>query len=492
MIRQPNILLLHADQHRLDCLGAYGNRQVRTPNLDALAGDGVTYGNSFCTFPVCTPSRYSLVTGLYVHQHLGWTNHCTLPSGIPMFPRLLRETGYRTAAVGKMHFTPTYLDVGFTDMCLAEQNGPGRYDDDYHRWLMAEGLCPGVDFMDQEREFRANAPAAYWDSVGAMESDLDEAHHSTTWVAERALERLQQWEGGGNLLMVGFVKPHHPFDPPAPWSTLYDPATVTPLPGWTEAPVNGDVDFSAGYFPHAELTERKVRLATAMYYATISQIDHQIGRMLDLLRQKGLYEDTLVVYTSDHGDYLGYHHLLLKGNRLYDPLAKVPLLVKYPGNRRAGERDDSLVSNVDLAPTFLRAAGLPVPRSLPGRDLATAPGPDFVFAEDPGARTYMVRSQRHKLLLDRQEDQSLFFDLDTDPHELANRFHDPACQEEIRRHREALFRWALFDARTPVNLDELAAISPAPNALGYDPDRRQGEIDYFRAKMREFGVPPVD
>ncbi len=488
----PNILLIHADQHRLDCLGAYGNREVRTPNLDALAADGVTYANSFCTFPVCTPSRYSLITGLYVHQHLGWTNHCTLPSGIPMFPRLLQDAGYRTAAVGKMHFTPTYLDVGFADMCLAEQNGLGRYDDDYHRWLMAEGLCPGVDFMDQEQEFRGNATQEYWDSVGALESDLDEAHHSTTWVAERAMERLERWEGGGNLLMVGFVKPHHPFDPPAPWSTLYDPEEVTPLPGWTEAPVNGDVEFNRGYFPHAELTERKVRLATAMYYATITQIDHHVGRMLDLLRRKGLYEDTLVVYTSDHGDYLGYHHLLLKGNRLYDPLAKVPLLVKYPGNGRAGEHDASLVSNVDLAPTFLQAAGLPVPRLLPGRDLATAAGPEFVFAEDPGARTYMVRSSRYKLLLARQEGQSLFFDLAADPHELTDRFRDPACQEEIRRHREALFRWALFDARTPVNLDEHAPIIAAPNALGYDPARRQGEIDYFRQKMREFGVPPVD
>jgi arylsulfatase A-like enzyme len=492
MSQRPNILLLHADQHRIDCLGAYGNREVRTPNLDALARDGVVYPNSFCTFPVCTPSRYSLITGLYVHQHLGWTNHCTLPSGIPMFPRLLRDAGYRTAAVGKMHFTPTYLDVGFEDMCLAEQNGMGRYDDDYHRWLMAEGLCPGVDFMDQEREFRANATDEYWDSVGAMESDLDEEHHSTTWVAERALERLERWEGGGNLLMVGFVKPHHPFDPPAPWSTLYDPDAVTPLPGWTEEPVNGDVEFNPGYFPHRELSERKVRLATAMYYATITQIDHHVGRMLDLLRRKGLYEDTLVVYTSDHGDYLGYHHLLLKGNRLYDPLAKVPLVVKYPGNARAGETDDSLVSNVDLAPTFLKAAELPAPRSLPGRDLIGGSAPEFVFAEDPGARSYMVRSRRYKLLLDRDEAKSLFFDLATDPHELRNRYGDEACAEEIARHREGLFQWLLQGARTPVNLDEHAPIISAPNAVGYDPKRRQTEIDYFRDRMREYGVPPVD
>jgi arylsulfatase A-like enzyme len=128
----PNILILHADQHRYDCLGAYGNPNVQTPSIDALAADGIRFENSFCPFPVCTPSRYSLLSSQYVRQHLGWTNHCTVPPGIPTFPRLLRDAGYRTKAVGKMHFTPTYLDVGFEEMLLAEQDGPGRFDDDYH------------------------------------------------------------------------------------------------------------------------------------------------------------------------------------------------------------------------------------------------------------------------------------------------------------------------------------------------------------------------
>ena len=141
---KPNILIIMADQHRADCLGAYGNPDIQTPHIDSLATDGARYPNSFCPFPVCTPSRYSFLSGLYVGQHLGGSNHCTLPAGLPTFPRVLRENGYRTKAVGKMHFTPTYLDVGFEEMWLAEQNGPGRYDDDYHRWLMAEGLSDAV------------------------------------------------------------------------------------------------------------------------------------------------------------------------------------------------------------------------------------------------------------------------------------------------------------------------------------------------------------
>jgi arylsulfatase len=409
---QPNILIFHADQHRFDCLGAYGNPDVQTPHIDALAADGVRYQNSFCPFPVCTPSRYSLLSGLHVHQHLGWTNHCTLPSGIDTFPRVLRKAGYRTAAVGKMHFTPTYLDVGFDEMQLAEQDGPGRYDDDYHRWLQSQELCDRLDLLDQVREYRQNAPQTYWDNVGALRSDLDEVHHSTTWIAERALERLDRWQGGGNLLMAGFIKPHHPFDPPSPWSEMYDPQALTLLPGWIESPLPQDLALHTGYFPHTDLTETKLRHGMAMYYAAVSQIDHHVGRMVDALKRKGLYDDTLIIYTSDHGDYLGFHHLLLKGNYMYDPLIKVPLIVKYPGQTRAGEVSAALVNNVDLAPTILRVAGLDAPRSMRGRNLSQADaGSPLVFAESGGGRMYMARSRTRKLLLCRDGGQSQFLTL---------------------------------------------------------------------------------
>ncbi|MBN2449874.1 MAG: sulfatase-like hydrolase/transferase [Lentisphaeria bacterium] len=490
MPAQPlNILLIHTDQHRFDCLGATGNPDVQTPNIDALAASGVVFDNSFCPYPVCTPSRYSLLTGLYVHQHLGWTNHCTVPNGLPALPRLLRDAGWNTAAVGKMHFTPTYLDLGFTTMRLAEQNGPGRYDDDYHRWLAAEAQCPCVDLMDQEREYRSHATAAYWDRVGALESDLDEAHHSTTWVAEQALEQLRSWSGGGNLLMAGFVKPHHPFDPPAPWSRLYDPEALTLLPGWLETTPDRDLGHNRGYFPHAELSEAKVRGAMAMYYATISQIDHHVGRMVEALRAGGHLDRTLIVVTSDHGEYLGFHHLLLKANHMYDPLVKVPLILRWPDGRRAGQRDPRLVSNVDLAPTLLRAAGLAVPRSLPGLDLER-PGAErpVVFCEDRHGSWYMARSHTRKLL--QGPDRCLLFDLTRDPDELQDVSESPEYARDRKELREALARWMLFESPTPTHLDEWAPVIPAPNA----PDRRDAHrletAEVFRRRMTRWGVPP--
>ncbi len=484
---RPNILIIQADQHRQDCIGAYGNPDVRTPHIDTLAADGVRYDNSFCPYPVCTPSRYSFLTSLYPRQHLGGSNHCTIPAGLPTFPKVLRASGYRTAAVGKMHFTPTYADVGFERMQLAEQNGAGRYEDDYHAWLRAEGLGNRIDLVDQEREFRQQAPDDYWQNFGALESDLDEAHHSTTWIGDRALEGLNGWDDGGHLLMASFIKPHHPFDPPAPWSRMYDPDALTLLPGWTDACLPADLAFRPGYFDNTALTEAALRRVMAYYYATISHIDFQVGRMLDLLKAKGLYDNTLVVYNSDHGEYLGFHHLLLKGNRMYDPLVKVPLIVKFPGQARAGEVSEELVNSLDVAPTLLGWAGCDAPKSWAGADLTDGIDRQVIFAESGGGHEYMARTRTRKLLLTAYPDQSLFFDLQSDPLELDNRFHDPACQVEIADLRDRLLDWALFDQPSPVHLDEAAPIIAGENVYRpADPDaqrQRAERVAWFAQQM---------
>jgi len=483
---RPNILLIHADQHRFDCLGAYGNPDVRTPNIDALAAEGVAWTNSFCCFPVCTPSRYSLLTGLYVHQHLGGTNHSTLPSGLPTLPRLLRRAGYDTAAVGKMHFTPTYLDVGFERMRLAEQHGPGRWDDDYHRHLMAVGLADRIDLIDQEAEFRRRAPGAYWDRLGTAVSDVPEEHHSTTWIGDRAVEEIGRWSpDGAHLLMVGFIKPHHPFDPPAPWDRMYDPGALALPAGWTERPLPQDTAFSRGYFRYADMTEASFRRVLAGYYANISHIDQQVGRMIDAVRARGLDARTLVVYTGDHGDYMGCHHLALKGNHMYDPLVKVPLVIRRPGGP-AGEVSDALVSNVDVAPTLLAAAGCEAPPEMAGLDLAARrEGREVVFAE--AGREVMARTRTHKLLLCRDRTQSQLFDLRADPHEMDNLIARPEAARVLADLTDRLTRWSLFEAAAPVHLDERAPRIAADNVPDLDDDHRERMQAYFREKLASAG-----
>jgi arylsulfatase len=487
MAQRPNILIIHVDQHRTDCLGTYGNADIRTPNIDRLAADGVRYTNSFCPFPVCTPSRYSLLSGQYVHEHQGWTNRSTLAPDIPTFPRILRAAGYCTTAVGKMHFTPTYLDVGFEELRLAEQDGPGRWDDDYHRYLMAHGLADYNDLEDQlVNEYRKSARKEYWDTFGALVSNLPEEHHSTTWIANQAVETLQAWDRDSrHLLMVGFIKPHHPFDPPAPWPQMYDPGKLSLLPGWIDKCCDHDLKYSRGYFPNDTLTEPALRRVMAYYYASISQIDRHVGRMLRLLQQKGLYEDTLVVYTADHGEFMGFHHMLLKGNYMYDPLIKVPLIIKWPGNERADTVSPCMVNNIDLAPTLCRAAGcVPAPQMRGCALQDPGSGHDLIFAEADGGRQVMVRSDHSKLILTDSRSENLFFDLRKDPLEMNDLHSSPEYSDEVQKMTAALSAWRCKDTKPKAHLDHDAPQIRQPNVPPHDLSHRNDMIQYYRDKMQ--------
>ena len=458
---------------------------VKTPHIDRLAAHGVRYDNSFCPFPVCTPSRYSLLCGQYVHDHRGWNNHSTLAPSIATFPKILRAAGYHTKAVGKMHFTPTYLDVGFNEMTLAEQNGPGRWDDDYHRYLQQHELVDRNDLEDQlVREYRPHAAQEYWDTCGALPSNLPEKHHSTTWTADRAVETLHSWTADEPyLLMVGFIKPHHPFDPPAPWHKMYDPEKLTLLPGWISACLERDFEYSRGYFPNDKLSEPTLRRVMAYYYATISQIDHHIGRMVEVLKSKGLYDDTLIVFTSDHGDYMGFHHMLLKGNYMYDPVVKVPLIVKWPGGQHPGTVSERLVNNIDLAPTLCQAAGCEASDSMYGHALQDSGGHDLIFAEARGGREVMARSQTRKLILTSPGRENLFFDLEKDPQELQNLYAAPAYRAEVKAMETALNAWRCPEAKPAPFLDPDAPVIDQPNVQPRDLSHREAIQRYYREKM---------
>jgi len=487
---QPNILIIYPDQHRIDCLGAYGNHQIKTPNLDRLAVDGVRFENSFCSFTMCTPSRYSLISGLYVHEHGAWNNLSTLPPDVETFPAVLKKSGYRTKIVGKMHYTPTYLDVGFEEMVLAEQ-GSGRWDDDYHRELRRLGLVDRNELEDQEEEYRRHARPEYRKNFGALPSNLPEKHHSTTWIGDRAVETVEQWGDSGNLLLAGFIKPHHPFDPPKPWSNMYDPEKISLLPGWTEKCLPHDLQYYQkgyhGFFPHKDLTEHSMRQITASYYAAISQIDYHVGRIIDVLKRKGIYDNTMIIFTSDHGEYMGYHHMLTKGNYMYEPVVKVPLIIKYPDGKRQGAVSRALVSTVDIAPTVLRQAGCEPACRMKGLDLARdSERREMVFASAGSAEKdkHMVRSETRKLILGGENKQSLFFNLEEDPFEL-NNLYDKVPEKEIQKYMTAITEWLGPGELPPNYLDENAPRIRMSNVPPVDDEHREELKSYCRKKMME-------
>lgn len=464
MSNRPNILLLHADQHRWDCIGCYGNEEVKTPNIDSLANSGVLYTQHYTVYPVCTPSRYSMLSGQYTHQHLAWTNVSTIPNGFATFPKLLKAIGYHTCAVGKMHLTPTYHDVGFEKMILAEQNGEGRFEDDYHSYLMKNNLVDNVDLTDQVDDYRAKASQTYFDNFGAFESDLSIEHHSTSWVTKQALNDISEWsDQGGNLLMVGYVKPHHPFDPPAPYSTMYDPNSLTLLDGYTEQVPEIDYNNHQGFFDHHTLSREKLRNIMAKYYGAITQIDDNIGEIISHLKARGLYENTLIIYTSDHGEYLGYHHMMLKGNFLYDPLAKIPLIIKYPNSVQNAVVNDNLCENVDLCATILASCGISQTDSMCGIDLnSTNETRQFVFSEGQygtdktPCNGYMIRTKTHKLIVSGSFENAMFFDLVKDKNELCNEINNVEYLQDIVKLKAMLIDKMLFSSTSKNHSDHSA------------------------------------
>lgn len=478
--KTDKVLILVTDQHRWDCLG-FMREQIETPHIDRLRSMATHFENGFCPFPMCTPSRYSMLSGLYVHQHGGDTNSCTLAPGHATFPKELRQAGFRTKAVGKMHFRPTYLDVGFAEMRLAEQCGPGRLEDDYHRGLQAAGLVDTEDWIDQVKEFRDLAPTLYWERLGAVESSLPEKWHSTTWIGDQAVSSLGEWGSEPELLMVSFIKPHHPFDPPKRWLDFYRERRIDLLPGWMEQ-IPGVDHPTTGFFPAGSLTRERMEEVTRHYFATISHIDEQVGRIMEQLEKNGHLDETAIVFTSDHGEYLGFHHRILKDRHLYDPLLRVPLLIKEKG-QRAGSTDNRMVSLVDLAPTILDYAGREIPAGMGGLRLGRDESRETVFAQGWGASSYMVRTSRHKLVYARKEEESQLFDLQADPLETCNLYGNEALSGVEASLKQQLFHWILFDQSGPTYIDDTSAGVPLGPGQETGPTARARSLEFFRRTL---------
>lgn len=368
---RPNILFITADQLRQDCIGCYGNTVIRTPHIDRLAQDGIIFQRAYTAATLCVPSRQSILTGQYPSKHGSRGNRSAIPEGTTTFVSVLGDAGYNTAAFGKMHFHPTYADYGFDIMKLAEQDGDGRFKDDYHQYLAGQGLHDKWDEWDQIAEKRAGAPPDYWESYGAIVSEIPEEHYHSTWIANQTIEYIKNYqEESPFFAWMSFIKPHHPFDPPAPYDNAYSPDEVI-IPqasgGWEEKPLltAGGEDPRIAYFDTRKMTESELRRVIALYYGMIEHIDVQIGRVIDSLEQKGLKDNTLIVFTSDHGDYLGEHGLFLKHPNIpYDALARVPLIFSGADVKPSEQAIKTPVSLIDLASTFTGLAGCePLPLS---------------------------------------------------------------------------------------------------------------------------------
>ncbi len=447
-MNQPNILVICTDQQRFDAVGAYGNPHIQTPNLDRLASEGVLFENCYVQSPVCAPSRASLMTGRYVASHGLHANGVDISPDEELFSRRLADAGYDCGLVGKFHLgacqnarSEPRLDDGFRVFRWAHDPYPGSSENAYHRWLKARH----PDLYDSAR--RPDGEYT-WDTVPT------EAHYSH-WIGTETIDFLHSSrdESKPFFFVANFFDPHHGFGAPREYVDRYDPESLPrPVtrdgelddkpPIFTDASEKSYGGNAKGY---TEYTHDELMRVRAAYYAMVTLVDDEVGRILDALDEAGLADDTIVVFTSDHGEMLGDHQLMLKGPFMYDCAVRVPLIVRWPGRQQQGSRHE-LVQWIDLAPTFLDAAGAGVSPSYQGdslapliagsdvewRDWALCQYRDSGHPYDPPVHVTMLRHDRWKLVAHHgtpastRERTGELYDLVNDPDELTNLWHDEA------------------------------------------------------------------
>jgi arylsulfatase len=362
MSDRPNILLLFTDQQRFDTIAALGNPYIQTPALDSLVREGVSFTAAYTPSPVCIAARCSLVLGQWPHQ-TGCMANSPMPQERTSLMEMLQEAGYQTHGVGKMHFAPDRHKLwGFDARDFGEEGGMGK-DDDYCNFLRDNGYGHIVDPNGVRSEF-------YY---VPQPSQLPARLHSTQWVGDRSLEFLKARDRDRPFfLWSSYIKPHPPFESPMPWTRLYKPVEM-PFPycprGYEEFLTFWNRIQNRYKYRDQGFDGNIVRLIRAQYYAAISFVDYQVGRILAYLREEGELDNTLVLFTSDHGELLGDYGSYGKRSIL-DPACHIPLLVRYPDRFDEGVRCNALASHVDTLPTCLEAAGLGVPDDRCGLDLA--------------------------------------------------------------------------------------------------------------------------
>jgi len=441
MSTRPNVVILHTDQQRYDSLGCNGSAFAVTPNIDGLASEGARFTRHFVQNPVCMPSRMSLLTGRYPSSLGIGTNGIPLPAETLTLAGMLKRYGYETVHVGKLHFQPHstrdhrgfHPDYGFDTLILSDE--PGCYRDAYRKWVEGRageqvdavncGLPGGRVVWERLTGHRGTMSTAEERGDYRCETfGADEGLTHASFVAEESVRCIRQRSGRPFLLFAGFYAPHPPLI--APRSCL-DAQEVEAMP----VPVVGaDEQMRSGYEGLGDADWRRLR---AHYQALVSDVDRNVGKILAALKREELEDETLVIFTSDHGEYLGDHGRVGKGTPGFDCITHVPLIMRYPGRIAGGREVAGLVEAVDVLPTILDYCSVQADASVQGRSLvglldgSRASVRDSVLMEhrQPGrsaTRTVRTEAWKYSLTasLDGGSTEERLYDLSEDDDELKN------------------------------------------------------------------------
>ena len=445
-VQQPNIIFILADQLRHDMLGCYGHHSVITPNLDQLATDGVLFENYYASNPICMPARVSMITGKYVHDHHCHLNQHLMGRDEVCFPALLRDNGYNTAMIGKLHLweqwdRPGKADHGFQYTSIVE----GKHS--LHSRVEECGMY--YDYLNEHDlplPFNYDSSEQINEMLWARVSEYSPEDHIDGVITRRAVRFIDQHHHKPFMMQVGLCSPHEFYDPPQKFYDMYEGVDI-PDPVFSPESMATKSAFFNKFVTQKleafglsqecwdEATIERVKEMRRHYLATVTFVDDLVGKIIQSLKDNGIYENSVIVFAADHGEYQGDHGMMIKGGMLYEPNVHIPLIISAPGRTRNGARIKDFAQNTDLFATFLDYAGVKKPEdsySMSLRPLVeceNATGRKCVFAEMNDRR--MVRKGQYKLLYYREENFLELYDIEEDPLEQHNLFHsdNPARTE---------------------------------------------------------------
>jgi arylsulfatase len=415
-----NLLFITTDQQRWDSLPCYGLDFMQTPHLDRLSREGMVFDNCIVPSPVCVPCRAAIMSGQYPATTGVMGNGDWLPSDTPVWPEIIGQTR-KTAAIGKMHFNPWDSLQGFDERIMAEDKRHIYLPDHHVQFLAAHGM---------ERPHPTTLPG-YYETLGASTTPRDRKFHVDGYVGDQAAAWLSQNGSEPFAAWVSFPGPHDPYDPPEDMAEMYADAPIPEPIGSPEELANkppaqrsrgaGSLSNSMFRLDLSKATTEHYMKWRQHYYANISLIDEGIGKILTALEEAGTLDDTLIIFTSDHGDALGDHGMPFKGF-FYDCMSRVPLIIRGPGIT-GGSRSASLISTLDLVPLFYNTCESKPPPTLEGKDIrpvfedANTTIRDHAFSEIGGRM--MVRTQTHKYA-HYNDGSAELYDLTADLNEITN------------------------------------------------------------------------
>jgi arylsulfatase len=437
--KRPNILFLFPDQLRADYLGCYGADFSKTPNIDRLCSESIQYMNAVSPSPVCVPARASLLVGYNciktgVFNNDQWLRPDHSACGMPTWPELLTQNGYYTAAIGKMHFYPWDIKEGFIYRMAAEDKRHYEVKDDYYHYLKAHGY----------EKYHARENPGYHEHKGAACSRIPLEHQVDIWTADRTVDFINSYQSDQPFAcMVGFPGPHCPYDPPPGIAAQFRPEDMP------ESLPENDIteQFRPAYMEpqkkdwngvdYDEFTEPQRKRVKAYYSALIHQVDIAVGRVLNTLKEKNLLDETIIIFSADHGDYVGDYGMVGKGH-FFRPSSHIPLMIRLP--EKMHKEVSSVVSLTDLFSTILSLAGVEneengdsiILPEMPGNTVAER---EYLFA--PSLMGYMVFKGKWKYCR-YLNGVKVLSDMQADPKETTNRMDDPACADVVAELTEIM------------------------------------------------------